>query len=262
MATAHDCFPAVYVGPFRVTDLGARQLIEAMLESFGSRRTAFALHVGGLNYSDRRTFVEAMASASIVYADGVSVAFLARLGGARRVRRTSTTDLGWDILEAFAVHLKRRCRIAIIGGPPGLAERAGRELERLAPVELIGAADGYRESYTSTLSSLSCARPDIVVVGMGMPAEAEWVNRHIEHLPECLIITCGGWLGFITGAETRAPWLVRSLGLEWSHRLMHNPRRLWKRYATGLITTTRLTPMQVARRVRRSGAQSRAGLHD
>jgi N-acetylglucosaminyldiphosphoundecaprenol N-acetyl-beta-D-mannosaminyltransferase len=40
----------------------------------------------------------------------------------------------------------------------------------------------------------------------------------------------GAALEFITGQTKRAPRLARQLGLEWVHRLVTDPRRLWRRY--------------------------------
>lgn len=40
----------------------------------------------------------------------------------------------------------------------------------------------------------------------------------------------GAAIEFITGHTKRAPRLARQLGLEWAHRLVTNPRRLWRRY--------------------------------
>ncbi len=40
----------------------------------------------------------------------------------------------------------------------------------------------------------------------------------------------GAALEFITDRQRRAPKLARRLGLEWAHRLVTNPRRLWRRY--------------------------------
>ena len=40
----------------------------------------------------------------------------------------------------------------------------------------------------------------------------------------------GAAIEFITGQTKRAPRLARQLGLEWAHRLVTDPRRLWRRY--------------------------------
>ena len=45
-----------------------------------------------------------------------------------------------------------------------------------------------------------------------------------------LALCVGAALEFITGRTKRAPRLARRLGLEWAHRLVSDPRRLWRRY--------------------------------
>jgi exopolysaccharide biosynthesis WecB/TagA/CpsF family protein len=45
-----------------------------------------------------------------------------------------------------------------------------------------------------------------------------------------LALCVGAALEFITGSQKRAPRFARRLGLEWAHRLLSNPRRMWRRY--------------------------------
>ena len=45
-----------------------------------------------------------------------------------------------------------------------------------------------------------------------------------------LALCVGAALEFLTDKQKRAPALARLLGLEWAHRLLTNPRRLWRRY--------------------------------
>lgn len=46
----------------------------------------------------------------------------------------------------------------------------------------------------------------------------------------------GAAFDFHAGTIKRAPKWVQRLGLEWLHRLLSEPRRLWKRY---LVTNTK-----------------------
>jgi N-acetylglucosaminyldiphosphoundecaprenol N-acetyl-beta-D-mannosaminyltransferase len=41
----------------------------------------------------------------------------------------------------------------------------------------------------------------------------------------------GAAFDFYAGTVTRAPVWMRNHGLEWLHRLLSEPRRLWRRYA-------------------------------
>ena len=45
-----------------------------------------------------------------------------------------------------------------------------------------------------------------------------------------LALCVGASLDFLTGKAKRAPRLARRFGLEWAHRLLSNPKRMWRRY--------------------------------
>lgn len=69
----------------------------------------------------------------------------------------------------------------------------------------------------------------IVFVGLGCPRQEVWVyeNRNAISLP---VLAVGAAFDFHAGLLERAPeWMARS-GLEWSFRLLKEPRRLWRRY--------------------------------
>jgi N-acetylglucosaminyldiphosphoundecaprenol N-acetyl-beta-D-mannosaminyltransferase len=72
---------------------------------------------------------------------------------------------------------------------------------------------------------------------MGAPREMLWVRNWYHHLPHLLLLTCGGWFGFLAGDERRAGALLRRSGLEWIARVAQSPRRLGPRYARGAVST-------------------------
>jgi N-acetylglucosaminyldiphosphoundecaprenol N-acetyl-beta-D-mannosaminyltransferase len=49
----------------------------------------------------------------------------------------------------------------------------------------------------------------------------------------CVIVCGGAIVDFIGGKVSRAPNLVRTLGMEWLYRLYLEPKRLFKRYVVG-----------------------------
>jgi N-acetylglucosaminyldiphosphoundecaprenol N-acetyl-beta-D-mannosaminyltransferase len=50
------------------------------------------------------------------------------------------------------------------------------------------------------------------------------------------MIGIGGTLDFIAGETKRAPEWMQRTGLEWSYRLLQEPRRLWRRYVVDLTS--------------------------
>jgi N-acetylglucosaminyldiphosphoundecaprenol N-acetyl-beta-D-mannosaminyltransferase len=244
--------PEVEVGPFWVSDSPRNELVDHVVE-LGLRATsrpvfAYALHVGGLNARRERDFVMAMRQADVVYADGGSVVWLARLAGGNRVERAPTTDIGWDIMRGYARKTGRLPRIALIGGPPGLAERAGAVLEQAGVAEVVYLDHGFHSDWSQTLSELRAVAPDISVIGLGAPREMVWSQRHRDELPPGLVLTCGGWFGHLVGDEKRAPRLLRRSGLEWIARVAQQPGRLGPRYARGAGATAALALATLQRR--------------
>jgi N-acetylglucosaminyldiphosphoundecaprenol N-acetyl-beta-D-mannosaminyltransferase len=231
----------VEVGPFRVLDTTraefVRRVVAAGAETDADPVHVYALHVGGLNERGNRPFVDAMNRAEAVGADGGSVILLARLAGAQAIERVATTDIGWEILRDLTDRLGRPTRVALVGGPEGLAERAGRVLADGAPVQIVHTDNGYHQDWVVPLRALQATAPDVTFVGLGAPREMIWCQQHRAELTGRLVVTCGGWFGHIVGDELRAPRLLRHSGLEWIARVAQSPRRLGPRYARGFLST-------------------------
>jgi N-acetylglucosaminyldiphosphoundecaprenol N-acetyl-beta-D-mannosaminyltransferase len=229
------------VGPFTLGDLSYLEVVGAAAKLAAGDRgrpaRAYALHVGGLNHRQDADFVEEMRAAELVYADGGSIVLLAKLAGARRVQRTPTTDMGWDVLRVVGQRLGRPARLALIGGPPGLANRAGAALEDGGAGTVVFESDGFQHDWEPVLDRLVAAHADACLVGMGAPREMLWVRTWYHRLPDTLVLTCGGWFGFLAGDERRAGRLLRRSGLEWIARVAQSPRRLGGRYARGALST-------------------------
>ncbi len=189
-----------------------------------------------------------MRAADVVYADGGSVVWLAKLAGAHRVARAPTTDIGWDIMRAFRERTGRVPRVALIGGPEGLTTGASAVLESAGVADVVLVDHGYHTDWTQPLADLREADPDITVVGLGAPYEMIWCQKHRDELPNGLVLTCGGWFSYIVGDERRAPRVLRRSGLEWIARIAQSPRRLGPRYARGVGATAALTFSTLANR--------------
>jgi N-acetylglucosaminyldiphosphoundecaprenol N-acetyl-beta-D-mannosaminyltransferase len=237
--------PTVRIGPFEVSDLSQDDVVAAIVTAGQAARgrrawVTYALHVGGLNARRDTAYLDAMSRADLVYADGMSVIVLAKLAGAKAAERAGTTDIGWIVLRRLSQALGRPARVALIGGPDGLTRRAAQVIEATETAEVVLTEHGYHDDWAPVLERLAAAGCDMVLVGLGAPREMVWVDEHVETLPACLVMTCGGWFGFITEDEKRAPQWVRAAGLEWTFRLGQSPRRLFHRYAKGAASTAGL----------------------
>ena len=70
---------------------------------------------------------------------------------------------------------------------------------------------------------------DFCFVGLGCPKQ-ELLCREIISHNSCLAFGFGAAFDFVVGAKKRAPKNMQQMGLEWLHRLVSEPKRLFFRY--------------------------------
>ncbi len=81
------------------------------------------------------------------------------------------------------------------------------------------------------LADINASGAQVVWVGTGQPKQEQWMHRMRPRLQAPLLVGVGAAFDFHAGLVRQAPpWMGRN-GLEWSYRLMREPRRLWRRYA-------------------------------
>jgi exopolysaccharide biosynthesis WecB/TagA/CpsF family protein len=56
------------------------------------------------------------------------------------------------------------------------------------------------------------------------------MHRHYRDMPGVTVIGVGAAFDFHAGVIKRAPLWMQRATLEWLHRLLSEPRRLWRRY--------------------------------
>ena len=76
---------------------------------------------------------------------------------------------------------------------------------------------------------LDQCQPDIIWVGISTPRQELLMRRLLPKLESGLMFGVGAAFDFHTGRiRDCAPWIKR-IGFQWLHRLMQDPRRLWRR---------------------------------
>ncbi len=110
-----------------------------------------------------------------------------------------------------------------------------REIRALHPGLAIA---GYRHGYYDEsdehviATEIAAARPDMLFVAMSSPRKEYFLARHRETIGVPFTMGVGGSIDVIAGVRKRAPSVFQRLGLEWLFRLLQEPRRLARRYAT------------------------------
>lgn len=175
--------------------------------------------------------------ADLTTADGTPLFWAMQLLGARLEERVAGVDLVLALAQKAA---EKGYSFFLLGAAPGVAQKAAGELQdRFPGLKIAGVhSPPYQtvlEMDRAILDEIRSARPDVLLVAFGNPKQEKWIAMHAREIGIPVMIGVGGTLDFIAGVRRRAPVWMQRLGLEWSHRLMQEPGRLWRRYVTDLI---------------------------
>jgi len=172
-------------------------------------------------------------SADITLIDGLPLIWWARVLGfrAHRHHRVAWLDYLEKILHPVA---ERGWKVCHIGGKPGIGERTCAYLRDRHPGLDIESRHGHFSfpgpEADALIADLQRMQPRLLLVGMGMPRQEEWVMRYRNCLPTCVVMTTGGTFDYWAGVNRIAPRWLGPLGMEWAFRILTEPRRLWRRY--------------------------------
>lgn len=123
-----------------------------------------------------------------------------------------------------------------VGQRSSVQQRALDVIRKQVPGIRITGHDGYFDQTAFSAASLEVIEDmnntgsDIVLVGFGAPRQEAWVHAHRELINASAVFTCGACMEYVAGAVRTPPRWMGKLGLEWSYRLLENPRRFGTRY--------------------------------
>jgi N-acetylglucosaminyldiphosphoundecaprenol N-acetyl-beta-D-mannosaminyltransferase len=165
--------------------------------------------------------------------DGMPLVWVGRIQGHKRIRRVYGPDY---LLEMCRVSVERGYRHFFFGGKPGVTERLAFELSKRFPgLQVVG-------TYTPPFRPLNpCeelelealvaeAKPDVFWVGLGSPKQERFMAQYCGRLEAKLMVGVGAAFDIHSGNVKEAPKWLKTAGLQWLHRLIQEPRRLWRRY--------------------------------
>jgi N-acetylglucosaminyldiphosphoundecaprenol N-acetyl-beta-D-mannosaminyltransferase len=144
-------------------------------------------------------------------------------------------DFGWD-LAAFCE--KEELTQYFLGNKPGIPEKAKDVLQEKHPgLKVVGTHHGYFKKEgpenEAVIKEINSKKPDILIVGFGMPLQEKWILDNRKKLDVGIIMTGGNCFTFLAGEESRAPNWMHKNGLEWLYRLVKEPVRMFDRYIIG-----------------------------
>lgn len=182
-------------------------------------------------------FGTVVAQADMATPDGAPVAWMMRKLGFGAQQRINGPDLMWKYCAQAA---QRNESIYLYGGAEATLTILQAKLAAAFPALRVAGA------YSPPFRALTAAEDAAVVerinasgagtvwVSLGCPKQELWMAAHRGRI-HAVMVGVGAAFDYHAGTIQRAPLWMQHAGLEWLHRLVSEPRRLWKRY---LVTNT------------------------
>jgi len=183
-----------------------------------------------LIYQNQR-MMEFYKHAELIHIDGMPLIFIAQLLGipAKTEHRITYVDFSPKLFELCA---NNGYKVYFLGSKPGVFEKAKKKIINSFPNLSIRGHHGYFDSSEESvvINDINSFAPNVLILGMGMPRQEEWILRNLEDLNINVVLTGGAVMDYISGEVPTPPRILGKIGLEWAHRFFSDPRRLWKRY--------------------------------
>jgi exopolysaccharide biosynthesis WecB/TagA/CpsF family protein len=236
--------------------LAAQDMAQAATDGRRMRVSFVNAHAVNTAFNEPR-YKATLSSADRIYADGSGMAVAARMCGMPLIDNVNGTDL-------FALLCRESLStgggVFLLGGKPGVAAAAAQTITDFGMgASIAGTHHGYFQHGSAeedrVIGEINASGARIVLVGMGVPLQDQWAERNANRLDAPVIAGVGGLFDFFSGAVSRSPKFMRTIGCEWVWRLALEPQRMAYRYLVG----NAIFLMHAWREARRLRATSVAG---
>jgi N-acetylglucosaminyldiphosphoundecaprenol N-acetyl-beta-D-mannosaminyltransferase len=181
---------------------------------------------------ENKQFGYVLKSADMTTPDGAPIAWMLRHLGHEDQQRINGPDLMWRYCEQAQY---RDESIFFYGGSEEtLVKLKAKLLNAFPKLKIAGViSPPYRElspeEDAAMVMQINASGAGIVWVGLGCPKQELWMEAHRGRV-NAVMVGVGAAFAFHAGTIKRAPKWMQNFGLEWLHRLLSEPKRLWKRY--------------------------------
>lgn len=229
----HHTDAAINLFGCRIDNLSMLETVEVIrgfIES-GNPHQHVVVNVDKLVKADRDPILRRIINeCALVNVDGMPVVWASRLLGKPLKERVA----GIDLFEALMRRAARDgWRVYLLGAAEDVVSKV-REIysQRYSGLQIVGWRNGFWSAEEEPLvaDTVAATRPDILFVAISSPKKERFLAKYQGAMKVPFAMGVGGTFDVAVGKISRAPvWMQRS-GLEWLHRFLMEPRRMFRRY--------------------------------
>lgn len=165
---------------------------------------------------------------TIMVPDGVGIVKATKMLGYDIKERITGVDIAEKLLE-YGNELEKT--ICILGSKQEVIDALKVVFKRKYPnLKVAVTLNGYSKNKDRDFEEIIKAKPDIVLVALGMGNQEKLIYKHLDSFKKGIFVGVGGSLDVLSGIKKRAPKIFIKLNLEWLYRICMEPKRIKRFY--------------------------------
>lgn len=179
--------------------------------------------------------------ADLINADGQAVVWASKVLGTALPERVAGIDLMYNLIDLAA---KKGYKCYFLGAKNEVLQKVVEYFSKKYSKEIVaGSHDGYfkPDQEEAIAQDITDSGAHMLFVAISSPKKELFVNKYKKLMNVPFVMGVGGSFDVVSGFTKRAPLWVQQAGLEWFHRLLQEPGRMWKRYLVGNVKFILLT---------------------
>ncbi len=220
-----------------VNNLSMNEVLDFICEAVENKKKSYvvAINVDVVMKIENDSYLKQISDeADLTLVDGKPLVWIAKNHKRPVKEKISGSDLVPLLCEVAA---RKYYSVFIIGGAPGVADKAKENLEReYEGINVVGTYSppmGFEkneEELNNINQMINEVHPDILVACFGCPKQEKWIYENYKKYDATVSVCAGATVDFLAGNVNRAPRWMSEHGFEWLYRFFQEPKRLFKRY--------------------------------
>lgn len=176
----------------------------------------------------------------LINADGQSIVWGSKILGNPLPERVAGIDIFTELVK---ISSEKGYKPYFFGAKEEVVTEVVRRFKEKYPkLQVAGYRNGYfkQEESESIAEHINKSGADILFVAFSSPMKEFWIKEHMDIMKVPFAMGVGGSFDVVAGKTTRAPKWMQKCGLEWFHRFIQEPIRMFRRYIIGNLEFVKL----------------------
>lgn len=158
--------------------------------------------------------------------DGTGILMASRKMGGNIKHRITGVD---TMVELAKLASEENYSIFLLGSKEVIVQKTKDTLiSRFPGLRIAGVRNGYNLNDEDVVREINESGAQILFIAMGSPKQELWIDKNKDNLNVNIFQGVGGSFDVIGGFIKRAPSWMQKIGLEWLHRLILEPKRIFR----------------------------------